>query len=113
MSWMGKNKDWLGLSRNRTMNRTEMNKVARKRIAEIAEKKNIQICEIGLPGCMRNFGIAPAHRNKRVHYKSAEELADYNEWVAACQWCHDKIEVDRVLTEAVFKRLRPEFLTRK
>ena len=89
------------------MNRTQMNKIARRMIAQIAEEHELNSCEIGLPGCMLTFGVAPAHKHKRIHYHTAEELADYNEWVAACQFCHDKIEVDRKLTEDIFKVLRP------
>lgn len=84
-----------------------MNKKARKMIAEIAEEKGITLCELDFEGCMRNFGIAPAHRKKRIEYSSAEELADYNEWVAACQYCHELIEGNRERTEAMFKYLRP------
>ena len=89
------------------MNRTQMNKIARRMIADTARDNDITSCEIGLPDCMQTFGIAPAHKRKRIHYRTAEELADLNEWVAACQSCHDKIEVDRKLTEDIFKVLRP------
>lgn len=89
------------------MRHTEANKIARKIIARIGEEKNLTQCEIQLPGCMRTFGLAPAHKHKRDWYQGDPvRLADYNEWVAACQYCHDKIEVSRDLTEQVFKRLR-------
>lgn len=84
-----------------------MNKEARKRIAEIAEEKGLTECEIKLNGCMRTFGIAPAHRMKRINYRSVEELSDYNEWVVACQSCHQTIEDSRELTQQVFNNLRP------
>ena len=91
------------------MNRTEANKEARRRIAEIAEEKNITTCEIQLPGCMRTFGIAPAHRHKRDWYKGDVLLLSlFSQWVAACQPCHDKIEQSRELTEKVFLKLRPD-----
>lgn len=76
-------------------------------IAKIAEEKSLDSCEIRLTGCTKTFGLAPAHKKKRVFYRSAEELADYNEWVAACQHCHNQIEDSRELTETTFKRLRP------
>lgn len=88
-------------------NRTAMNKEARRMIADIAEAKGLTECEIKLDGCMRTFGLAPAHRKKRVYYRTAEELADENEWVAACQHCHSTIEDSRELTGQVFKKLRP------
>ena len=89
------------------MNRTAMNKEARDMIADICEAKNLATCEIKLPGCMGTFGLAPAHRYKRVYYRSAEELADFNAWVVACTNCHNTIEDSRELTEATFNRLRP------
>lgn len=89
------------------MNRSEMNRKARNRIAEISEEKGLTVCEIKLPGCMKTFGLAPAHRRKRIYYHTAEELADENEWVAACNHCHGIIEDSRKLTEDTFARLRP------
>ena len=76
-------------------------------IAQIAEEKGLDSCEIKLKGCMGTFGVAPAHRKKRVNYSSAEELADENEWVVACQHCHQIIEDSRELTEETFNQLRP------
>jgi len=102
------------------MKRTPLRKVgkigranieARRRIAAIAEEKQINYCEIAfLEGCT-NWPLAPAHRHKRTWYKGdVEKLADYNEWVSACQNCHNLIENDPKLTEEVFKRLRPKKL---
>lgn len=86
----------------------EANRKAREMIADQCEALGLDFCEIRLPGCMGTFGIAPAHKHKRVWYKGNPELlADYNEWVAACQACHDKIEVDKELTKVWFERLRP------
>lgn len=80
---------------------------ARKRIAEICEDKNITTCEIRLNGCMGTFGIAPAHRHRRGWYQGDQnKLADYNEWVAACQYCHLNIDADEDLLEETFARLR-------
>lgn len=84
----------------------EINIKARKMIRDIAEEKSLSTCEVKLPGCMRNFGIAPAHRHRRVNYRTAEELADYREWVVACQSCHEKMDSDQELLERVFNRLR-------
>lgn len=86
------------------------NRKSRAMIAKIAEEHNLQTCEIKLNGCMKTFGVAPAHRHKRDYYNGdAERLADPQEWVIACQHCHDLIEVSRSLTEEVFCRLRPSF----
>ena len=82
---------------------------ARKRIADIAEEKGLDYCEIRFEGCMGRIFLAPAHRNKRAWYKGdIELLSDYNQWVSACTPCHDKIEHDKKLTEKVFLKLRGE-----
>lgn len=88
-------------------NRTQMNKEARTRIAEIAEEKGLDRCELKLKGCTDYIFLAPAHRKKRVEYSSAEELADENEWIVACTNCHSIIEDSRELTDKSFKQLRP------
>ena len=99
------------------MRKTPLNKIgkigkanieARKRIATIAEEKRLNHCELHLYGCLYKFALAPAHKHKRAWYKGdVEKLSDYNEWVAACQNCHNLIENDPKLTEEVFKELRP------
>lgn len=80
---------------------------ARQRIAEIAEEKQLNYCEIKLLNC-QNWPLAPAHLHKRAWYKgNIELLANYNQWVAACQHCHNQIEHNKELTEEIFKILRP------
>lgn len=81
---------------------------ARKRIAEIAEEKNLNYCELGFTGCTHTLFLAPAHRHKRAWYKGdVDLLADYNQWICACTNCHNVIEHNRDLTEGVFEKLRP------
>lgn len=80
-----------------------MNKEARQMIAVEAERRGLTRCEL----CGGTFGLAPAHRHKRIHYQTAAELADPQEWIALCQECHQKIEDSRALTEETFKHLRP------
>lgn len=84
--------------------RTSINKKARKKIAEIAEKNDWTRCMIRLPKCMGE-AHAPAHRHKRRWYygKDDELLWDIKEWIPACTGCHMKIEYDKELTERVFK----------
>lgn len=90
------------------------NIASRKEIAKKAEAMNLTHCEVGpvllqygINVCLYNFALAPAHRHKRAYYKGdAEQLADVKQWVAACQCCHDAIEFDAELTEAVFIKLR-------
>lgn len=82
---------------------------ARKRIATIAEELGLNYCEIGLAGCLVTSFLAPAHRHKRAFYKgNVELLADYEQWIAACQSCHNRIEHDKELTERFFNTLRPQ-----
>lgn len=86
----------------------EANKEARKRIARIAEEKRLNYCELNLDGCTRTWPLAPAHRHKRAWYKGdIEKLSDYNEWVSACQNCHNFIEHKPIFTEELFIMLRP------
>lgn len=81
---------------------------ARKKIALICEEENLTTCEICLPGCMGTFGVAPAHKHKRVYYNGdIDMLSDINEWVVACQYCHTIIEDDKELTKQIFDELRP------
>lgn len=85
----------------------EANKEARKRIAEIAEEKCLDYCEIGFEGCLHTMYLAPAHRHKRSWYKGdVDLLSDIKQWVSACQHCHNIIENDKELTELEFFRLR-------
>ncbi|MCK9371015.1 hypothetical protein M0R04_13980 [Candidatus Dojkabacteria bacterium] len=80
---------------------------ARKRIAEIAEEKGLNFCEIKLDGCLGGMYLAPAHRHKRSWYKgNVELLADFNEWVCACVSCHNLIEHNEELTANIFKKCR-------
>lgn len=84
------------------------NKLARQKIAEIAEELSLNYCEIGLPSCLVTSFLAPAHKHRRGWYKGdVELLADYEQWVSACVNCHDKLEVDKELTERFFSKLRP------
>jgi hypothetical protein len=89
------------------MNRTLMNRKARAVIAEIAEDRGLDRCEL----CGSTFGLAPAHRHPRRFYQGAEGLADPNEWLALCVECHTRMD-DRSLTseedkEEIFNQLRP------
>ena len=89
------------------MNRTAMNKKARAMIAKIAEEKGLDRCEL----CGGTFGCAPAHKEKRIAYSTAEELADFDSWICLCIKCHEKLDnrskTTKEESDAVFKRLRP------
>ena len=85
----------------------EANIKSRRMIAEICESLNLSRCEIRLGGCLISWPLAPAHRHKRIFYKGdADRLADYRQWVCACQRCHDIIEHNPELTEQIFQKLR-------
>jgi len=85
------------------MNRTAMNQKARKMIADYCERINLNHCEI----CGGTFGIAPAHRENRRFYRTAEELADPKQWIALCVKHHIQIESNKEETDKLFARLRP------
>ena len=83
------------------------NREARQEIARISEEKNLKVCELNLPRCTKTWPLAPAHRHKRSWYKGdADLLAHPDQWVCACQTCHDQIEVSPELTEQMFINLR-------
>jgi len=83
------------------------NAEARAIIAAKAEELELIHCEAQLVNCLWSWPLAPAHRHKRAWYKGdVALLSDYKQWIAACQNCHDQLEVDPELTETVFLRLR-------
>jgi hypothetical protein len=88
------------------MNRTQMNKEARRKISELCENLRLERCEL----CGGTFGVAPAHKHLRTHYTTSEELADYREWICACVVCHEKMDnrskTTREEVDAIFARLR-------
>jgi len=87
----------------------QANILARTKIAEIAEEKGLNFCEIKLEGCLGSMYLAPAHRHKRSWYKgNVELLADFSEWVCACVSCHNLIEHNEELTASIFTKCRPQ-----
>lgn len=83
------------------------NREARKLIAEKAEEMNLCYCELRLEGCVGTFGLAPAHRHPRVWYNgNVNKLSDVKQWVAGCQWCHNKIDTNNNLKDKKFLELR-------
>lgn len=113
------------------MKKTRLNQIGKKGRANLGANKilakrwideGIDYCEIGALGefnerfyklfsidCLKNWLLQNVHRHKRDHYNGDQEkLADRNEVVRGCQNCHDKIEVNKKLTEEVFEELRPQ-----
>lgn len=82
---------------------------ANKVIKKICDEKGIHKCEIGLSGCWISNELHPAHKHKRIWYRSCPELlSDFNQWILACPVCHEKLEYEKELTLETFKRLRPK-----
>jgi len=81
---------------------------ANKLIKQIVEYKQINYCEMRLPNCLLTWPLQIAHKHKRAYYKGeVAKLADYKEWVIACQNCHNATEWNRELNDEIFNRLRP------
>ena len=92
---------------NKIGKRGRANLEANRRLKELYQDLGIRYCEIRLPGCLINNYLQFCHRHKRDWYKgNVDLLSDYNQTVIGCQHCHDKIEVDKKLTEKVFNKLR-------
>lgn len=89
-----------------------MNRQARAIIARDAENGIITSCELRFPNCMGTFGIAPAHKRPRIFYRTVEELAYFQNYVWACQACHqrldDRSQTSREENDELFAQLRPE-----
>ncbi len=79
----------------------EANKILALRFAGVTQ------CELRLPGCFHTWLLQRVHRHKRAWYKGdVAKLSNYQQVVIGCQHCHDRIEHDAELTEAVFNELR-------
>ena len=82
---------------------------ANKDIKKICDEKGIHKCEVGLSGCWVSNELHPAHKHKRIWYRSCPELlSDFSQWILSCPVCHQKLEYDKKLTLETFKRLRPK-----
>jgi hypothetical protein len=88
---------------------SEINHMARQKIAEIAEERGIDHCELNFDGCQEYYTLAPAHKNRREWYRgNVDLLSDYNQWICACQPCHERIDSDENLKDEIFNKLRPQ-----
>lgn len=85
---------------------TQRNVEANKKLKQIYLEKGITKCELKFEGCMYNWGLGFAHKEKRWKYiKTPEKLSDFNETILACTMCHNRIENDKKLTNDVFAKL--------
>jgi hypothetical protein len=84
------------------MNRTAMDAEAKVINKANFEKRGITWCE----SCGTSEGLTFAHRQKRRHYRTVEELTDYNDVILLCMREHQIIEKSKKLTDEMFNRLR-------
>lgn len=83
------------------------NKIRAKLKREFQEK-GITRCEL----CGADNFLSFAHRKKRRYYYNQDrkeeerQLGDYKEVLLLCVPCHERLETNKELTEATFKRLR-------
>lgn len=73
----------------------DINLDARRKIATQCFELGIEYCELNFPGCMHNFGVAPAHKERREFYRAKafqHLLYDRSHWRVACQWCHSILD---------------------
>lgn len=66
------------------------------------EAKGIVYCE----SCGEHTGLTIAHRKKRRHYQTIEQLTDWNEIILLCMREHQEIEKSPMATANLFARLR-------
>lgn len=91
----------------------EANIKSRKMIATKAEEEGLDFCELKFEGCLHKMYLAPAHRHSRSWYKGdADLLADFQQWVVACQNCHQILDgrstTSQEESDAIFLELRGE-----
>jgi len=83
-------------------NRTAWNKQSNKILKDKFEGMGVRYCE----WCGTSSFLSFAHKFKRRHMNSVEELSDINNVLLLCVPCHQKIEFDKELSEMLFKKLR-------
>ena len=82
--------------------RGKMNIEALKRNKSNFLSRGITRCE----RCGSDYGLRFAHRKKRRHYSSVDELSDFNEVLLLCIRCDSVSEYNRDLLESWFRELR-------
>lgn len=94
------------------MRRTPLKRIGKKgkeniKYIELVKVLDLpQNCEVKLSGCLGGSFLTIAHRHKRSHYKTAEELADPNQILVMCVNCHNFLEHKRDLNKMVFDKLK-------
>jgi hypothetical protein len=87
---------------------------AKQKLKEVFIEKGITTCELRFPGCWHDDTLAFAHKEKRAFYRTRPKLlGSFSHVLLACNFCHDKIENDRELTEKMFALKRPLLTDKK
>jgi len=73
-----------------------------RKLKVLYAEKGITKCEI----CGSNWGLSWHHKHHRYFYKTAEDLADFNETLLLCPLCHNKYMPDSKDTLELFEKLR-------
>lgn len=60
-----------------------------RKLAKWAAENPITYCEVRFEGCWGTYGLAPAHSKDRDEIHTE---ADFNECVAACGFCHTRLD---------------------
>lgn len=80
-----------------------LNQKANKILKDKFLHANITTCE----ACGSDFGLTFAHRLKRRHMSTLEELTDIQNVLLLCLKCHMSIEYDKDKTDKLFTQCRP------
>lgn len=60
-----------------------------RELAKHWQTRPIETCEVRFKGCFGTYGLAPAHSRKRRRIETKEQ---YFEVVAACNFCHRRLD---------------------
>jgi len=83
--------------------RGRMNARANRLLKTEFMRRGVTRCEV----CGSTFALTWAHRFKRRHMNTVEELSDYQNVILACVSCHQRyLEWDEEEKEMWFQRLR-------
>lgn len=76
------------------MSQAQINAKANKKIKQLFQSLGIYKCELNFEGCLVNWTLAPAHKEKRIWYKENgfEWLSDRSHILLACQHCHSILD---------------------
>lgn len=85
------------------LNKVEKWNKARLVLKRIYKNRGITSCEVMLEGCWKTSALSFAHRYKRNDKRCSHT---FEGTILSCVPCHQKLEVDRDLTDYYFNKLR-------